>query len=246
MARWSRRVGGWGLGRAGLATALVLAVGCEQGQLARSGSSGDALTYEHVVTTGQVCAPTGKHDTHRSYACSACHQCAGTLSFDAAVAGPSAAFDANTKSCSSVACHAVPAGTFTYPVWDWGCDCQSYTTVSYGGAAGTGTPNWYAPAGASGCSACHGYAPTFNGTAYVWHSGMHGGTLTDGNTCQLCHPDVTGAYVAAGYAGTSGGLIASCTTGFCSAPGTITDPTRHGNGTVDVAPKWGSRCFGCH
>jgi hypothetical protein len=168
------------------------------------------------------------------------------VSFDATIAGPSAAFDATTKNCSSVKCHSVSSGTFTYSSWDWGLDQPVDVTVPYGGSAGSGSANWYA-AGSSSCNACHGYPPTYNGTAYPWHSGSHGITVSNGNTCQLCHPDVTGAYVYSAYLSSSGGMISSCPTGtYCAAPGTITVPASHGNGTVDVTPQWSNKCFGCH
>jgi hypothetical protein len=175
---------------------------------------------------------------------------AGTLCFNPAVAGATAAFDATTKNCSNVACHTVPAGTFTYQMWDWGCECMVDNTVPYGGSgSGAGTPNWYAAPGL-GCNACHGYPPTYNGGAYAWHSGLHGLGISNGNTCQMCHPDATGAYVYGGppsYVTTSGGLIASCAPGtFCSAPGAITNGSLHGNGVVDVSPSFRSACFGCH
>lgn len=205
-----------------------------------------ALTQDHVVPTDQACVPTGKHSQHGTFACTVCHQCAGTLSFDAAVAGPSAAFDATTKNCSNVGCHSVPSGFYTY----WGIGAEEPVSVPYGGGSGSGVANWYAAPGPGGCSACHGYPPTYNGMRYTWHSGLHASTTTaGGNACQLCHPDATGAYVWGGppsYAGTSGGLIVSCPPGtYCAAPGTITS-SLHGNGRLDVSPAWKSSCFGCH
>jgi hypothetical protein len=210
-----------------------------------------AITADRVIPTGQACTPTGKHQEHRNYACAACHMCAGTVSFDPAIAGPTAAFDATTKNCSSIGCHAVPAGTFTYSYWDWGSDSLAWNTVPYGGTAGGGTANWYAAAGGAGsCDACHGYAPTYNGVAYTWHSGAHGLGVFNGNACQLCHPDAQGAYVWGGppsYVNTSAGLITSCAPGaYCAAPGTITNASLHGNGVVDVNPGWRSTCNGCH
>lgn len=229
--------------------AVLLASGCEQPAVGTGAETAEqgALTADHVVATGLVCAPTGKHGTHQGFACATCHQCAGTVSFDATVAGSAAAFDATTKNCSSIACHGVAAGTFTYTSWDWGLDQAVNVSVPYGGSAGTGQPNWYADAAGSGCNACHGYPPRYNGTAYPWHSGAHGVTISNGNTCQLCHPDATGAYVYSAYLSSAGGLIASCPPGtYCAAPGTITVPSRHGNGVVDVSPAWSSKCIGCH
>jgi predicted CxxxxCH...CXXCH cytochrome family protein len=72
--------------------------------------------------------------------------------------------------------------------------------------------------GTATCGSCHG-APPADG--HVWHSGSHGG----GNDCKLCHPDA--AFDASG-------------TPY------ITDPSRHVDGKVDLAPSWVSSCFGCH
>ncbi len=230
-------------------SALLLVFGCgEEGGIA-GGVDSAALTQDHVIPTGQTCTPTGKHSAHAGYGCATCHMCAGTISFDPAVTGSTAAFSATTKTCSNVACHSVPAGTFTYSQWDWGCDCPVEVSVPYGGAGGSSPPNWYAAAGA-GCNGCHGYPPVYNGAAYAWHSGHHGLGSTSGNACQLCHPDAMGAYVYGGppsYTGTSGGLISSCPSGtYCAAPGTITNAPLHGNGTVNVSPQWASVCIGCH
>lgn len=238
------------LAASGAAAAMALLAGCEQQPQGEGGpavaTASAALTQGQVVPTGQVCTPTGKHDKHAGFACTTCHMCAGTLSFNPAVAGASAAFDATTKNCSNVACHAVPAGTFSYTTWDWGLDQAVTVTVPYGGQAGSGAANWYAT-GTSSCDACHGYPPKYDGVAYPWHSGIHGITVGNGNTCQLCHPDATGAYVYAPYVGSSGGLISSCPPGtYCSAPGAITNPSLHGNHALDVSPNWKSACFGCH
>lgn len=233
-------------------TSAVLLLGaCGQqstgGEPAAASGTSQALTQDHVTPAGQSCAPTGKHANHAAFACATCHQCAGTLSFDPALAGPTAAFDATTKNCSNVACHSVPAGTYTY----YPPGAVDPVAVPYGGQGGGAGANWYAAAGAAGCSACHGYPPTYNGAAYAWHSGQHAANTTvNGNACQLCHPDATGAYVSGGppsYAGTSGGQIASCPAGtYCAAPGTITNPSLHGNGVVNVTPSWTTACFNCH
>jgi hypothetical protein len=240
------------LGRVSAISAALLVFGCnERGTVAGRGVSAEApITADHVIPTGQACLPGGKHPEHGSFACATCHQCAGTVSFDANLAGSTASFDATTKNCSNVACHTVPAGTFTYYVYDWGAEETVAVTVPYGGAAGGApVPYWYAAPG-MGCAACHGYPPKYNGVAYTWHSGAHGFGIANGNTCQLCHPDASGAYVYGGppsYAGTSGGLIASCPPGtYCSAPGTITNASLHRNGVLNVSPTFTSACFGCH
>ena len=234
----------------GVVSAALLIAACgEEGTVAGGRTADAALTVDHVVPTGQVCAPTGKHFEHRTVDCATCHQCAGTVSFNGAIAGATAAFDATTKNCSNVACHTVPAGTFTYTVWDWGTEELVPVTVPYGGQPSPTPPSWYAAVG-QGCGACHGYPPRYNGSPYQWHSGTHGMNVATGNACQLCHPDATGAYVFGGppnYTGTSGGLVTSCPPGsYCAGPGTITNAALHRNGVVDVAPRWGSNCLGCH
>jgi hypothetical protein len=236
------------LGRVAVGSALLLAAGCGEDSRVAGGRDSAGLTQDHVVQTGQACTPTGKHFEHRNYGCATCHMAAGTLCFDPSVAGPTAAFDATAKTCSNVACHTVPSGTFTYVVWDWGCECLVENSVPYGGGTGT-PPYWYSAAGL-GCNACHGYPPKYNGAAYTWHSGAHGFGISNGNACQLCHPDATGAYVYGGppsYAGTSGGAITSCAPGtYCAAPGAITNASLHGNGVLDVTPAWTGNCIGCH
>jgi predicted CxxxxCH...CXXCH cytochrome family protein len=79
------------------------------------------------------------------------------------------------------------------------------------------TPTWTNVDGTqAACGTCHGSPPATGG---YWHSGTHG---NGSNACSLCHPGVDGTG-----------------TGFL-------DPSRHVDGTVDVTPRWGSRCFNCH
>ena len=98
--------------------------------------------------------------------------------------------------------------------------------MTYQGNGGN-TPPWYSTG--AGCAACHGNPPANNPGfgAYTWHSGAHGNQSRTGplNQCQLCHPDASG----------SGGLGT-----------TITDPAQHANGSVNVAGRFTSACFGCH
>jgi hypothetical protein len=140
------------------------------------------------------------------------------------------------KTCSSVACHSVPAGTFTYSTYDWGTEEVVWVSVPYGGGASQTTPSWYTTGGSS-CTACHPL-PASN---YTWHSGYHGGTASN-NSCQLCHPD------AVGVTG-PGGVV----TGVALSTATNCGPARnqpcaalHANGAMDVTPRWSSSCFGCH
>jgi hypothetical protein len=192
-----------------------------------------ALTQDEVCLDGDPnCTPSGAHAAHGGYACTVCHKVAGRLSFDRngpayGVGRPAPMFDATAKTCSNVACHGVPAGSFTYTSWDWGLDQPVDVTVTYGGTSNT-TPSWYA-IGAASCTACHDDPPR-NGSSgsNVWHSGYHGGQGPTGarNQCQFCHPDA-------------------------SSPGngvgdTITDPTLHANGVVNVQASFNSQCFGCH
>jgi predicted CxxxxCH...CXXCH cytochrome family protein len=131
--------------------------------------------------------------------------------------GAAPVFDAATGSCSATYCHGNYSGTYHYDVWDWGCDCPVPMEATYAGARAA--PAWTdAP---MTCASCHGNPPVQTGW---WHSGSHGSTAPQ-RECQLCHPDAT---TVAG------------------AGNIITDPARHIDGVVDVAPKWGSPCFGCH
>jgi predicted CxxxxCH...CXXCH cytochrome family protein len=139
---------------------------------------------------------------------------------------PQPTFDATAKTCSGVACHSIPSGTFTY-LFPGGDGEPVAETVTYGG--GTATPSWYSAG--IGCTGCHGNPPQ----NYLWHGGLHGG----GNQCELCHPDAvsvngvaTGLSTATNCAGPNGTLIA------CAS--------LHANGTLDVQPKFKSTCFGCH
>jgi len=220
-----------------LLAALVAVVGSGCGQEAPAPENGltsrsSALTQDHVIPTGEVCAPTGAHGKHATFSCATCHVCGGVLQFDpngpAVGAGqPPPSFNATTKTCSNVACHSVPSGTFTYTVWDWGSESLVEVNVPYGGSGGSGTPSWYVTGGA-GCIGCHGNPPQ----NYTWH-GYHGG----GNDCQLCHLD------AIGVNGVATGLNTATN---CGPAGNQSCAAFHANGALDVTPKWKSSCFGCH
>lgn len=213
-----------------LAAALAIATGCEQtpGTTARAG--GSALTSDEVLPSDLACSPSGAHAKHAFTSCTTCHNCGGVLQFDPAGAaiiagGPLPTFDAVGKACSSVACHGVAAGTFTYSFPDANGDPQ-YVTVTYGGTSRT-TPSWYSVGAA--CTACHDDPPRSGSSgSNAWHSGYHGGQGPTGtrNQCQFCHPDA-------------------------SSPGngvgdTITDPSLHANGVVNVQATFTSACFSCH
>lgn len=233
------------IGRSAAVAAVVIFLGgCAQeaGQPAEvAASSGAALTQEQVLPTGGACAPTGAHGKHVVTSCKTCHVCGGVLQFDpagpAVAAGqPAPAFDAVTKTCSNVACHSVPAGTYTYSVYDWSTETAVPMTVPYGGGAAQTTPSWYATGGSS-CAACH----PLPASPYNWHGGYHGGSSAT-NSCQLCHQDAVGFTSTAGVV--SGAAIVQTST--CGPQRNQPCPPFHGNGIVDVTPQWASACIGCH
>lgn len=196
-----------------------------------------SLTQDEVCLDGDPnCTPTGAHGGpgttpagHYGFYCTVCHKVGGRLVFDrngpAYAAGkPAPTFDATAKTCSNVACHGVPSGTFSYWFPD-GTGEPVLNTVSYGGT-NVPTPSWYST-GAAGCEACHPNPPR-NGSSgsNVWHSGYHAGLPTSAsNQCQFCHPDATGA------------------NGIGTA---ITNPAQHGDGIVQVQVTFRSSCFSCH
>ena len=196
-------------------------------------SSADALTQDHVLATGDVCVATGKHDKHAFTACANCHNCGGVLQFNATgpavnAAYPLPTFDATAKTCSSVACHTVPPGTFSYNFPDGTGEGFEVRTVTYGGGAQT-TPSWYST-GSVGCSACHGNPPR----NYTWHSGYHGGNTGTYNRCELCHLDVVSAVnPATGFYAATG--LSTATN--CGATRNQPCASLHANGTVNVNPS---------
>jgi hypothetical protein len=220
--------------------ALLFASGCNEGQPLASQPSGPstqgdsrsaALTQDEVCLDGDpLCTPTGAHGKHGAYACSVCHKYAGTLSFDKngpayGTGIPAPTFDATAQTCSNVACHTVPPGSFSY-YFPGGDGEPVLNTVSYGGGAPRPTPGWYTT-GAS-CAACHDNPPRNGSTgSNVWHSGYHAnqGPTGAANQCQFCHPDATG----------SGGVGTA-----------ITNSALHANGVANVQATFRSSCFGCH
>lgn len=248
----------WGL----LAAASMVVLGCGEQQMeaiasaerARTAVASSALTQSQVLPTGPTCTPTGGHGKHGALAnvtCKACHVCGGVLEFDpagpAVAAGkPLPSFDATSKTCSNVACHSVPAGTYAYTSYDWDADQLNYNTVPYG-SAGAETPAWNTSGGSTACTGCHGNPPQAPGGGfYAWHSGFHGGQGPTGpyNQCQFCHPDVVG----------TGGVATGFNTAACEFTDRITKKTvsvancstLHANGTLTIGPRFSSACFGCH
>lgn len=130
--------------------------------------------------------------------------------------GPPPTRDAATHTCSNVACHMVPVGTYQY--WKLvGDEEWVLYEVAYGGAVTT--PPW-GEALRGACRACHASPPS--PAAGAWHSPTHGGGGINAE-CSLCHP---------GVAKVNGELVVT--------------GQGHKNGVVDVTPQWKSRCFGCH
>jgi hypothetical protein len=183
---------------------------------------------------GTPCEPTGAHDAHSGFDCRVCHVFGGVLGFapngPAVPAGsivngsvvpgaPLPGFNNATKTCSSVACHGVPAGTYSYWV-EIGYEEWELRTVSYGGTMASETPSWYSTGGS--CTACHGNPPPAYPAWHGWHANR---SFANANDCQLCHPSAIGA------------------NGVGTA---ITNLALHGNGTVDMTPQWRSSCFNCH
>ncbi len=99
----------------------------------------------------------------------------------------------------------------------WDWGADEAVIVTVSYAGAMATPSW--TDGPMTCGSCHG-APPGNGD---WHG--HHGSLPQHRECQLCHPDATSVN---------------------GVPTAITNPALHVNGTVDVTPRWGSACFGCH
>jgi predicted CxxxxCH...CXXCH cytochrome family protein len=139
---------------------------------------------------------------------------------------PLPSFDAITKTCSNIACHGVPAGSFSYYFPD-GTGEPALNTLTVFGNSGGSTPSWYSTGGGA-CGSCHANPPKY-GTdgSNVWHSSLHAnqGSTGAANQCQFCHPDASGS----NGQGT-----------------TITNPALHGNGIYNVQARFTSSCFGCH
>ena len=200
------------------------------------------LVQADVCNDGEPCAPTGAHGKHDKYACTTCHRVGGRLAFDPAgpaygTGTPAPSFDAGTKTCSSVACHGVPAGVYNYDVWDYGTESLEPRSVPYGGNAGP-TPSWYATG--LGCTACHNL--TYGGITYSWHLSTHGRPfVTTGNRCETCHLDATGTLGATNWA------LSTATNCPPLAPtGTTECAKYHANGILNVTPVYRSGCSSCH
>jgi len=142
-----------------------------------------------------------------------------TWSGVAAGGGASPFWNRVDATCSSTYCHGNYSGTYAYDVYDYGSDAYFTKYASYVGK--NAIPTW--TDGPMTCASCHGNPPANTG---VWHSGSHGYQGLDAyNECQTCHPDAT----SVDGVGTA-----------------ITSPHQHVNGTIEVTPRWTTRCFGCH
>jgi predicted CxxxxCH...CXXCH cytochrome family protein len=207
------------------------------------GGCGQETSLEGEAGANLVVA-VDSHLTHRVNGGTTCNDChctgAGCVSPNVhllafapraiAPGRPLPTFDLATQTCSNVACHMVPAGTFTY--WSMGGDGEpAEAQVSYGGVPVT-TPNWDSATTGS-CRACHTAPPS--PAAGAWHSGQHGSTAAM-NDCSLCHPDVV----------LVNGALEISTATTCGPTRTASCAALHRNGVVDVTPRWSSRCFGCH
>ncbi len=202
------------------------------------------LTAE-VRRSGRAATLVDPHTLHRTAAgtvCTDCHSAHGGMMGSALISfgsrayapgRPPPSFDIVGKTCSNVACHMVPAGTYDY-YFPGGDGEPALQTVTYGGIPVT-TPPWPS-ATSDGCVACHVNPPS--PPAGAWHSGFHGGTSSATlNACSLCHPDVT----------ISGGVLALSTATNCGPGGTFGScAALHRNGVVDVRARFRSSCFGCH
>ncbi len=179
-------------------------------------------------------AANGAHAKHSAYPCQSCHVWhlgpsnwfeKGGLAYikpsDSNPSPPLPTFDAVTQTCLNVACHSVPEGTYSYIALD---DVEYFANY---GRPSRPTPSWYAE-GIAACTACHDNPPR-NGSdgSNAWHSGWHAnvGAADYRNQCQLCHPDATG---------TNG------------KGETITNPSLHRNGKVEVQKTWTAGCRPCH
>lgn len=226
-----------------IAAITILLAGCTRGarqQAPEPAAAAAAITQDHVTPPAATCAPSGAHGTHAFTSCQTCHACEGVVQFDAA--GPAVApglplpaFDAASKTCSNVACHAVPEGTFSYS-FPGGDGEPEAKQVPYGGGPRTSTPGWYTTG--NGCGACHGMPAD----GYAWHNGLHGANLATQNACELCHQD------AIGFTDTSGVVTSAAiaTTSTCGPLRNQPCAPFHRNGTVDVTPRFTSTCIGCH
>jgi predicted CxxxxCH...CXXCH cytochrome family protein len=220
--------------------AVVLASGCG-GEAPEMDAPAAIRSRSEVSTAATAMDPHTLHRTLAATQCADCHSSHGGMMGTALISfGPRAilpgqpapSFSPTAKTCSNVACHMVPAGTYTF--WFPGGDGEPMEfIVSYGGVPVT-TPSW-GSALSGACRACHASPPSPSSGA--WHSGFHGGTASAAlNACSLCHPNVV----------VLNGELAISTAMNCGPMRNQSCAALHRNGVVDMSPKFKSSCFGCH
>jgi len=204
------------------------------------GGTNDTSGAPPRATWGNAGDPVrvGAHESHlragpvsAAVACTACHTRptdalspghvgAGTadLVFSglAATGGATPSWSRATATCASTYCHGDYAGEYRYLAYNW--DLGIYEERLFAYVGGRATPGWLD--GPSTCASCHGNPPATGG----WHDARHGQVAAD-RACQTCHP----------------GAASSAT-----VPPYITNTALHVNGTVEVQPRWDSRCYNCH
>jgi hypothetical protein len=221
-----------------------------------------ALDQSEVCNFPPTCPPTGAHGKQHAV-CSVCHLIGGTLSFDPS--GPAynpnfgaPSFDATTKTCSNIACHAIAPGTFSYYFPGNETDADGYPipvlkTVHYGGGAPKPTPSWYATG--MTCTACHGnppYPSTVEGPD-TWHSSFHANNQNVGainpNACELCHNSTAvpyGTWVPVAFSSNTSPPLASADGNYHGYQINPAATGQHANGVATVQARFASQCFGCH
>jgi len=227
------------------------------------------------------CTPTGAHGSlaqnfvngHAGFECKECHYIGGRLAFkpaseeglaflpEANKAAPNydpnkrPSYDAETKTCSNIACHYVKPGVFSYYFPGNEMDEEGYPipelkTVHYGGGTPQPTPPWNIRTVNpmfDTCSSCHGNPPA-NGSdgANTWHSGSHANNQNVGpvgpNECALCHNQLVPPST---YNSVADDNCSPGSTGPCRGTA-ILIPGLHADGQLSVVGRFRSQCFGCH
>jgi len=215
----------------------------------------------------------GKHASHvinQGFACSVCHNGAGTgtalhvdgkndIVFDTAQAGATAAYAPATNTCSNLSCHSTA-------VWDTastgGCNfCHGYPPNGTGGSTnhlsrtglGSTDANFYSAHNT--CATCHGVSGNIappsvatSRTGYVDLAASGGNTYieawhNDGKVQMNGYSAATGNGADdknAGYSETTNGCAKACHASTVKFNGTIKA------NTVELREFGGGDCNGCH